>query len=85
MPAIAAQPLPPMPRARKPRPPQACACGCGGQTRGGRFLPGHDARLAGWAVRLRRGLITPDAILHDGERAAAMAAAGMPAAEEAAA
>jgi hypothetical protein len=22
-----------------------CECGCGGTTRGGRFLPGHDAKL----------------------------------------
>jgi hypothetical protein len=22
-----------------------CLCGCGGRTRGGRFLPGHDAKL----------------------------------------
>jgi hypothetical protein len=27
--------------------PKSCECGCGGQTRGGRFLPGHDARLYG--------------------------------------
>lgn len=24
--------------------PQACLCGCGGLTKGGRFIPGHDAR-----------------------------------------
>ena len=22
-----------------------CLCGCGGRTKGGRFLPGHDAKL----------------------------------------
>jgi hypothetical protein len=22
-----------------------CACGCGGETKGGRFLPGHDQKL----------------------------------------
>ncbi len=22
-----------------------CLCGCGGSTKGGRFLPGHDAKL----------------------------------------
>jgi len=22
-----------------------CECGCGGMTKGGRFLPGHDAKL----------------------------------------
>lgn len=25
--------------------PQPCGCGCGGMTKGGRFLPGHDARF----------------------------------------
>lgn len=25
--------------------PRPCMCGCGGITKGGRFLPGHDARL----------------------------------------
>lgn len=32
------------PRAAKVKEPQACLCGCGGSTKGGRFLPGHDAR-----------------------------------------
>ena len=32
------------PRAGEPRP---CLCSCGGTTRGGTFLPGHDARLHG--------------------------------------
>lgn len=31
-------------RAAKVKEPQACLCGCGGSTKGGRFLPGHDAR-----------------------------------------
>src|SRR5207302_10431153 len=26
-------------------PPFGCHCGCGGTTKGGKFLPGHDARL----------------------------------------
>jgi len=26
------------------REPKPCTCGCGGMTKGGRFLPGHDAR-----------------------------------------
>ena len=30
-----------MPRKIRPR---KCACGCGVMTRGGDFLPGHDAR-----------------------------------------
>lgn len=34
-------------RERKPAKPksQECGCECGGSTKGGRFLPGHDARL----------------------------------------
>jgi len=28
-----------------PKTPRPCTCGCGGQTRGGRFLPGHDAKF----------------------------------------
>lgn len=27
--------------------PRDCSCGCGGQTKGGRFIPGHDARYHG--------------------------------------
>ena len=30
-----------MPRKIVPKP---CACGCGAMTRGGAFLPGHDAK-----------------------------------------
>ncbi len=30
---------------RKGSRPRPCLCSCGGTTRGGRFLPGHDARL----------------------------------------
>lgn len=33
------------------REPQACGCGCGGMTKGGRFLPGHDARMHGQQKR----------------------------------
>lgn len=29
---------------KKAATPQDCLCGCGGQTKGGRFIPGHDAR-----------------------------------------
>jgi len=25
--------------------PKACACGCGGMTRGGCWMPGHDAKM----------------------------------------
>lgn len=35
------------PRQTPPRPKSGvCECGCGGATRGGRFQPGHDAKLA---------------------------------------
>lgn len=27
------------------RSPRDCECGCGAQTKGGRFIPGHDAKL----------------------------------------
>lgn len=40
---------------RRPKGPGACEC-CGEPTRGGRFLPGHDARLASALVaRIRSG------------------------------
>ena len=38
---------------RERRQPRSCLCSCGGTTRGGRFLPGHDARLHG---ELKRNL-----------------------------
>lgn len=51
-------PLPKLPKGpRKSKPSKPCECGCGGMTQGGRFLPGHDARLHGWALRVERGLI----------------------------
>lgn len=31
--------------------PKDCECSCGGRTKGGRFLPGHDARLYGRVKR----------------------------------
>jgi len=31
-----------VPRKIRPKP---CACGCGSTTKGGNFLPGHDAKL----------------------------------------
>lgn len=34
----------------KNKDPQNCVCGCGGLTKGGRFIPGHDARLKGRIV-----------------------------------
>lgn len=30
---------------RKPKLPAPCSCGCGGMTKGGKYLPGHDAKL----------------------------------------
>lgn len=51
-------PLPKLPKAgRKAKPSQPCQCGCAEPTRGGRFLPGHDARLHAWCIRVERGLI----------------------------
>ena len=38
---------------REGRTPRRCLCSCGGMTKGGRFLPGHDARLHG---ELKRNL-----------------------------
>ena len=29
----------------KTKVPQECECGCDSKTKGGRFLPGHDAKL----------------------------------------
>lgn len=46
---------------RKPKPTADCACGCGGQTRG-LWVPGHDARAKGWAMRIERGIITMDGV-----------------------
>jgi hypothetical protein len=45
--------MPGMPRASKAG--RTCECGCGGETKGGRFIPGHDARRLGWAIRIHRG------------------------------
>lgn len=68
------QRLPKLPRApRKPKPAQICQCGCGNQTKGGRFVPGHDARLHAWVLRVQRGVIKLNEIEHEGERAAVKA------------
>ena len=51
-------PLPKMPSASRPRkqkPLVACACGCGGETRS-IWVPGHDAYVKGWALRVEREL-----------------------------
>lgn len=43
----------------KSKEPQVCLCGCGEQTKGGRFIPGHDARLKGQIVKQWREAKTP--------------------------
>ena len=41
----------PRPRRGTPRP---CACGCGGRTRGGTWMPGHDAKALSRAIAAAR-------------------------------
>jgi hypothetical protein len=53
---------------RKPKVPQDCLCECGVPTRGGRFNPGHDARLRG---RLTAAVRDPD--LRPADRLSALA------------
>ena len=65
--------LPKMPRMRKAAAPKACSCGCGGLTRGGRFIPGHDAKLNAWALRVERNIVAIEDIDHAGIRAAVAA------------
>lgn len=63
-------PLPALPGKGKTKTPQKCACGCpGGITKGGRFIPGHDSRMNGWAIRIAGGHATDG--ITPGERAAA--------------
>lgn len=62
-------PLPPMPGKGKTRAPRKCACGCAGLTKGGTFIPGHDSRRLGWAIRIANGHATDG--ITPGERAAA--------------
>lgn len=49
--------LPPLPGKGKAKAPQKCACGCAELTKGGRFLPGHDAIRLAWAIRVERGIV----------------------------
>lgn len=35
-------------------PIKSCLCGCGSVTKGGKFAPGHDARLKGRLIRAHR-------------------------------
>lgn len=51
--------LPAMPgMPRKGKTPRQCTCGCGLMTKGGRYVPGHDARHHGWAIRIAGGYDT---------------------------
>lgn len=36
---------------KAPKEPTFCSCGCNGATRGGKFLPGHDARFVSQQVK----------------------------------
>jgi len=56
--ALAALPAMPSKNRGRNAAPQNCGCGCGALTQGGRFIPGHDARLLGWAIRIDRGFAT---------------------------
>lgn len=66
--------LPKLPRL--PRKPKAavnpCQCGCGTLV-ARRFVPGHDAKLHAWAIRVERGLLKLTEIKHEGVRAAVAA------------
>lgn len=73
-----------LPQSRSAKPPRPCACGCGGWTRGGRFIPGHDAKLLGVVKRIEAGVFVRGGDLADqlvfvyeqaGEGVAAAAAA----------
>ena len=48
-----------MPRKMRPK---ACGCGCGGITKGGEFLPGHDAKLYSAILDKAGGLLELKAI-----------------------
>lgn len=55
--AVNAISLPKLPKMRKGG-NGICLCGCGDTTSGGRFRPGHDARLLAMVLRIERGLMT---------------------------
>ena len=43
-----------------------CTCGCGGITKGGRYLPGHDAKHVAWqASQVAVGTLTPKQALRE--------------------
>lgn len=57
--------MPAMPGSgRKAKATRECECGCRGLTKS-RFVPGHDARLAGWVKRCERGLLVKGGDLLD--------------------
>jgi len=51
-------------RKRPGKTPRDCVCGCGEQTKGGRFVPGHDAKMRGKLIRAAQNtdLRLPDRI-----------------------
>lgn len=53
-PVVTLPALPPRPRSRRRASSGVCLCGCGGRT-GGRFVPGHDAKLLAWALVVEAG------------------------------
>jgi hypothetical protein len=49
-----------------PKAPTICVCGCEGRTKGGKFLPGHDARFVkNLVAEALEGKRTDDAIVRD--------------------
>jgi len=50
------------PNGRTSKTPKACACGCGGMTRGGTWLPGHDAKAYSRGLALARSAGVEEAI-----------------------
>lgn len=51
-----------MPRKVRPR---KCACGCGAMTRGGDFLPGHDARTLSAVINTVGGVAALRALVEN--------------------
>jgi hypothetical protein len=47
-------------KAPKAKDPRDCLCGCGMQTKGGRFIPGHDARFHGRIRKLEAAGLSHD-------------------------
>lgn len=43
--------------------PKICGCGCGGMTKGGEFLPGHDAKLYSAILNKTGGLLELKAVI----------------------